>query len=51
MNNKIAINKYLLTIESKKQRIQKEHRVTDNREGFQVCQMGGECLGTGEEMR
>ena len=46
MNNKMAINTYLSTIDSKKQT--KNHGY---RESFNGCQMRGGCGGMGEEVR
>ena len=53
MNNKMAINTYLSTIKSKKQTKQTEEQKQNHgyREGFDGCQMGGECRGMGEEVR
>ena len=53
MNNKMAINTYLSTIESKKQTEQTRTETESQiwrafRDG---CQMGGGCGGMGEEVR
>ena len=52
MNNKIAKNTNLSTIESKKQTKQQEQRQNHGYgEYFDGCQMGGSCGCIGEEVR
>ena len=52
MNNKMATNTYLSTIESKNKLSQEEHRQNHvYGEGFDGCQVGGLYGGMGEEVR
>ena len=52
MNNKMATNTYLSTIESKNKLSQEEHRQNHvYGEDFDGCQVGGVCRGMGEEVR
>ena len=52
MNNKMAINTYLSTIESKKLSKQEEQRQNHGySELFVGCQMGGGCGGMDVEVR
>ena len=52
MNNKMAINTYLSTNESKNKLGKQEQRQNHGyRECFDGCQMGGGCRGIGEEVR
>ena len=52
MNNKMAINTYLSTIESKNKLSKQEQRQNHGyREHFDGCQMGGCCRGRGEDVR
>ena len=53
MNNKMAINKYLSTIESKNQTKKKEEQRQNHGygENFDGCQIGGWCETMGEEVR
>ena len=52
MNNKMAVNTYLSTIESKKLSKQEEQRQNHGyRESFDGCLMGGKCEGMGEQVR
>ena len=53
MSNKMAKNTYLSTTESKKNKLSKQE-VGQNHgygERFNVCQMGRDCEGMGEEVR
>ena len=51
MNNKMAINPYISTIESKKQS-KEEHRQNHGYgEYFDGWQMGGDCWGMSEEVK
>ena len=49
MNNKIEINTYQSTIESKK--LSKQRQNHGYGEHFNGCQMGGVCRGMDEEVR
>ena len=53
MNNKMVINTYLSTIESKKQTKQTRRTETESwiQRAFDSCQMGGRCGGMGEGVR
>ena len=51
MNNKMAINTYLSTIESKKQRKQEQRKNHGYGEWFDGGQMGRGCERMGEEVR
>ena len=53
MNNKMAINTYLSTTESKKQTKQTRRTETESwiQRAFFGCPLGGECWGVGEEVR
>ena len=53
MNNKMTINTYLPTIESKKQTKQTRRTETESwiQRHFDGCQMGGECCILGEKVR
>ena len=53
MNNKMAINTYLSTIDSKSKLSKQEEQRQNHgyREYFDSCQMGGGCGGMGEKVR
>ena len=51
MNNKMAINTYVSTIESKTTRKQEQRQNYGYGERFDGCQMGGGCVGIGDEVR
>ena len=53
INNKMTINTYLSTIESKNMLSKQEEQKQNYgyREGFDGCQMGGEYEGMDEEVR
>ena len=53
MNNKMAINTYLSTIESKNKLSKQEEQRWKHgyREHFDGCQTGGGCRGMGKEVR
>ena len=53
MNNNMAINTYLSTIESKKTKLNKQEQRQNHGYGelFDGCQMKGVCEGMGEEVR
>ena len=52
MNNKMAINIYLSTIESKKLSTLEEQRQNHGySDRFDCCQLGGGCGGVGREVR
>ena len=51
MNNKMAINIYLSTIESKKQTKQTRTETIRVTKYFDGCQIGRGCRGMGEEVK
>ena len=51
MNNKMSINIYLSTIESKKPSKQGQRQNRRYGENFDGCHMGGRYRGRGEELR
>ena len=51
MNNKMSINIYLSTIESKKLSQQEQRQNHGYGEHFDGCQMGGGCEGMSEKVK